>query len=84
MLFIFVIVNIFTIIKLKVFENYNSLAIMVCLSAIEAIRILLLIWRVVENEYVKDMGSWFWYRVTTDLSNFLLSIIALILLAQWF
>ena len=80
-LFIFVIVNIYTIVKLRVFENNNSLAIMVCLSVIEIIRILLLIWRVVENEYVKDIGSWFWYRVTTDITNYLLSIISLILLA---
>lgn len=74
-------INVYIVVKLKVHENCNSLAIMACLSVIEAMRICIFIWRILENKYSQE--EWFWYRATTDLANYLLGIIAIILLAQW-
>ena len=48
-LLILITVNIYTVLKLKIYGNFNSLMIMFCLTAIEIIRMLTFIWRVVNN-----------------------------------
>jgi len=55
---------------------------MVFLTLLLIIRLMTLIWRVEANTYSKD--DWVWYRVTTDLASYMLNVIFIILLAQWY
>jgi len=38
--------------------------------------------RLIVNKNVKD--DWVWNRVATDLSNYLLGVVSIILFAQWY
>ena len=73
--------NISVVIKCKVYKNFNSMCIMVFLTVLQFLRLITYFRRVVKNEYSLDM--WVWYRATTDLCNYLLSVVALVLLVQW-
>ena len=57
------------------------MSIMVCLTVIQLLRLMTYILRVVTDKYTTT--QWVWYRITTDLANYLLGIVALVLLAQW-
>ena len=73
--------NIVIILKLKVYKNFTSMSIMVCLTVIQLLRLLTYLLRVLTNEY--SQRQWVWYRITTDLANYLLGIVAIVLLVQW-
>ena len=70
--------NIFVVLKCKVYKNYNSLTIMFCLTIMHFIRLSTFLKRIVGDKYSKD--QWVWYRITSDLANYLLQIISLVLL----
>ena len=57
------------------------MCIMVFLTVLQFLRLITYFRRVIKNEYSLDM--WVWYRATTDLCNYLLSVVALVLLVQW-
>ena len=38
-------------------------------------------WRILANEW--SLEQWAWYRLTTDWTNYLLGVIALVLIVQW-
>ena len=78
MLFIFIAVNIAIVHKLKVYENFNSMSIMVCLTIILLDRLVTYLIRVIVNEY--DDEEWVWYRISTDIVGYLIGIIAIVLL----
>ena len=73
--------NIVIVIKLKVYKNFTSMSIMVCLTVVQVLRLLTYILRVTTDKYSHE--QWLWYRITTDFANYLLGIVALVLLAQW-
>ena len=54
------------------------MTIMCAMTAIQVIRLTTYIWRLVVNKWATD--TWMWYRVVTDWTNYLLCVIALVLL----
>ena len=54
------------------------MTIMVAITLIRAVRMTTFVWRITMNHWATD--SWMWYRLVTDWTNFLLGVIALVLL----
>ena len=81
LLILLITANISVVFKCKVYTNFNSMCIMVFLTVLQFLRLITYFRRVIVNEYSLDM--WVWYRATTDLCNYLLSVVALVLLVQW-
>eukprot|EP00353_Schmidingerella_taraikaensis_P001507 CAMPEP_0185599726 /NCGR_PEP_ID=MMETSP0434-20130131/82897_1 /TAXON_ID=626734 ORGANISM="Favella taraikaensis, Strain Fe Narragansett Bay" /NCGR_SAMPLE_ID=MMETSP0434 /ASSEMBLY_ACC=CAM_ASM_000379 /LENGTH=180 /DNA_ID=CAMNT_0028229227 /DNA_START=84 /DNA_END=626 /DNA_ORIENTATION=- len=55
--------------------------IMIAMTLIQFIRLLMFIWRLIANQWSSE--GWVWYRISTDFTNYLLGVIALVLIIQW-
>mmetsp|Transcript_15865 Transcript_15865/g.19983 ORF Transcript_15865/g.19983 Transcript_15865/m.19983 type:complete len:110 (+) Transcript_15865:182-511(+) len=55
--------------------------IMIAMTLIQFIRLLMFIWRLIANQWSSKV--WAWYRISTDFTNYLLGVIALVLIVQW-
>ena len=73
--------NIVVFVKSKVYSNFNSASILACLTLLQVLRLINFMHRLVKPAYVLD--AWVWYRSITDLTNYLLGVISIVLLVQW-
>ena len=73
--------NFVVILKLKVYQNFNSMCIMLCLTVILMLRLVTYLLRVIMDKYSHE--QWVWYRISTDIVNYLLGTVAIVLLMQW-
>ena len=78
LLFLAVTANIAVTVRCQVYNNKSSLFIITILSLQLLVRLVIYLYRILTDEYIG--GDWVMYRVSTDVSNFLLGIVALVLL----
>ena len=81
LVFLVITANVYFVLKLKVYKNFNSMSIMISITIIQLLRLCTYIIRLVTDKFSEDM--WAWYRITTDISNYLLGVVAIVLLVQW-
>lgn len=74
--------NICVFFKGKVYQNFNSSSILVCLTILQILRLITFMHRLIQNKNVID--DWVWNRVVTDLTNYFLGVVSVILFAQWY
>ena len=77
-----IVANITIIVKCKVYKNLNSMMIMCAITTMQIIRLANYIWRLIADKWCTDY--WEWYRLMTDWTNYLLGVIALVLIVQWY
>ena len=78
LLFLAITANIAVTVKCEGYKNKSSLFIISILSLQLLVRLSVYSYRILTDKYIG--ADWVWYRVSTDVSNFLLGIVALVLL----
>jgi len=73
--------NLYVIVKCKVYQHFNKMVIMFCVTLLQLVRLVMYLWRATTDKY--SISGWVWYRLVTDSTNFLLGIVALVLFIQW-
>ena len=74
--------NVAVIFKCQIYRIFNSMVIMTFLTLLQTIRLITFLVRIFQDKYSEE--QWVWYRVQTDLCSYLLSIVNIILLMQWY
>lgn len=73
--------NITVTFRYKVYKNLNSMLIICAMTILQAIRMITYVWRIFKNEWA--VYDWAYYRIVFDWTNFMLQMIALVLIVQW-
>jgi len=73
--------NIWVFIRSKVYKNFNSSSILVCLTLLQILRLITYMQRLITGHNVNEDRKW--NRMTTDLCNYLIALVSIILFAQW-
>ena len=74
--------NVCVFVKCRVYENWTTIAILGSVTLILLFHLFTFIDRLVRNTYSED--QWVWYRIMEDFANYLIGIISIILLVQWY